>query len=306
MKNSNYKIIVLTALVLLTQSCSVVGYFNSKKEVTGDYVTELKPVDKKGHYDMSINVIQGIASFENGWFTAQTSAEKYLLINYLNEKGESEFDFRLNTDSHGQDLSLEQISENKLYLYTTVGHFDKKESSGIIRMVVELPEKVNSKRDMSQTTIKIDKTVHLNLINATPTLSEDKQHFAIRSNNSIVVDTKENVLANNLSNAMRFDIDKGQLKDDDGKVMWFQGIAMKGGKVYCLTGNSTIGSVKKIYTYTTEGVLLTKKRIEKDELAKQLHEKIEPEGLTFVNDDLYYTIMIKDKTGGNRKFLFKV
>ncbi|HFA50623.1 MAG TPA: hypothetical protein ENJ95_16575 [Bacteroidetes bacterium] len=304
MKNI-YKIQLIILLCLALSSCSVIGVLQSHKEVKGDYITELVPIDKDPVYDMSINVIQGIASFENGWFTSQTSKSRFLLINYLNEKGESVFHKRLLINSHGQDLSLEQVSENKLYLYTTAGHFDEENVSYMVRIVVDLPEKINGKRDMSKLQINLDEKYPLNLTNCTPTLSEDKKHFAIRSANSIIVATKEDVLKNDLSNATKFNLDASQLIGKNNEPLWFQGIAMKDGLIYCMTGNNSIGSIKLLYVYNLKGEVVQKHVIDKDKFAMQLKKKLEPEGITFKDGDLYYTIMLKGGTGGNRKFLFK-
>jgi hypothetical protein len=300
------KISTIIVILLLVQSCSVIGLIQSKKDVTGDYTVELKPENSFGYYDMSINVIQGIAAFEGGFFTSQTSANKYLSINYLNAQGESEFNYRFTISSHAQDLSLEKISENELYLYTTLGHYDKKEASGMLRLKVTLPKKINDKRDFSKITITIDKKFQLKLDNCTPTLSEDKKSFAIRSGNSIIVASKQDVLNNDLSHTKKFDLDESQLKDKDGKTLWFQGIAMKNDNIYCMTGNNSLQSLKQIFVYDINGNLIKKHRIEKNDFAKQLDKKLEPEGLTFIGDDLYYVIIIKGKTGQNRKFLYKL
>jgi hypothetical protein len=300
------KISLLLLIGLIIQSCSVVGLLQSKKEVTGDYITELKPENSFGYYDMSINVIQGLAAFEGGFFTTQTSADKFLSINYLNENGESVFNHRFDVSSHGQDLSIEKISENELYLYTTVGHYNEEGASSIIRYKAVLPVKTNDKRDMSKMVIKFDKEYDLELDNCTPTLCEEGTHFAMRSGNTIIVATKDDVLNSDLSKAKRFDLDESQLKGENGETLWFQGIAMKNDKVYCMTGNNSLNSLKQIYVYNTDGEIIKKHVIEKNEFAKQLHNKLEPEGMTFVGDDLYYTIIIKGATGGNRKFLYKL
>jgi hypothetical protein len=284
----------------------VVGLIQSHKEVEGEYIVELKPENSFGYYDMSINVIQGIASFENGWFTSQTSANKFLSINYLNEKGESEFNFRFDINSHGQDLSLEKVSDSVLYLYTTVGHYDKKGRSGILRLKVILPEKINGKRDMSKLVITLDGEFCMELDNSTPTLSEDKNQFAIRSGKSIIIASKQDVLNNDLSNAKKFDLDKSQIEDAEGNPVWFQGIAMKNNLVYCFTGDNLLNTPKLLYVYDTDGNIVEKHIIGKNEFANQLGEKLEPEGLVFMGDDLHYTIILKGKTGRNRKFLFKL
>lgn len=299
--------IYLTLIIaVVSQSCSIVGLVQSHKKVNGDFELELKPKNSFGYYDMSINVVQGIASFENGWFTSQTSANKYLSINYLNEKGESEFNFRFSINSHAQDLSLEKISDNELFLYTTIGEFDKEGASGILRLKVTLPEKVNGKRNMSELKIVIDKQIMLKLKNCTPSLSENKHTFALRSGNKIIIANKEDVINNDLSKSKTFNLNKSQLVDSKGEALWFQGIAMKNNKVYCLTGNNKLHSEKFIFVYDTNGKVLQKITIDKKDFIKQLPHKYEPEGITFKGNDLYYMIMAKGKTGGNRKFLFKL
>ncbi len=306
MNNNIKKISVLLVIGIVMQSCSIVGLVQSHKSVTGDYVVELKPENSVGYYDMSINVIQGIAAFENGWFTSQTSAGKFMLINYLNDKGESQFNIRFNMDSHGQDLSLEQIEDNKLHLYTTIGHYDEDGASGMVRLIVTLPVKVDGKREMSNMTIEVDKEYNLKLRNSTPTLSEDKQKFAIRSGSTIVVGNKNDILNENIQNATIFEIDKTQLVGSQNEALWFQGIAMKDDLVYCITGNNSLGSSKQIFVYNLKGEVVKKHIIENSKLIGQLTEKHEPEGITFVGDQLYYTIMVKGKTGQNRKFLYKI
>jgi hypothetical protein len=288
------------------QSCAVIGLVQSKKEIAGDYLVALKPVDSYKAYDMSINVIQGIAAFENGWFTSQTSANKYLLINYLDEKGESKFNYRISVNSHAQDLSLEQISDNELYLYTTLGEYNKEGASGLLRLKVLLPQKINGKRDMSKIKLIKDKELLLGLNNSTPTISENKKFFAIRSGNHVLVFTKENLLKGNYSSFIsKFPIDQSQLKNGSTHL-WFQGIAMKDNLIYCLTGNNSVDSPKLLYVYNLKGEVMKKLKIDKNAFAKQIGHKYEPEGLTFVGDDLYYTIMTKAKTGGNKKFLYKL
>ena len=303
---SIYKIPFFFCLLSILHSCSILGVVQSHKEVTGDYVCELVPIDKDPVYDMSINVIQGIASFEDGWFTSQTSKSRFLLINFLNNKGESVFHKRLLIDSHGQDLSLEQVAENKLYLYTTEGHYNEDNASNLVRIIVEMPSAINGKRDMSKIEVKLDKTYELNLTNSTPALSEDKKEFAIRSGNTVVIATKEDVLNGDLSNSSSFNLNPSQLTGKNGETLWFQGIAMKDDRIYCMTGNNSIGSVKLLYVYNRQGDVLEKHSIEKDEFAMQLKHKLEPEGITFKEDKLFYTIMIKGGTGGNRKFLFQL
>ena len=305
--NHMYKnILVLVLVMIISQSCSVFGLIESTKKVAGDYTVEIKPISSIGAYDMSINVVQGITSYEKGWFTAQTSANKFLSINYLNAQGESIYNIKLNAVSHGQDLSVEKVNESLLYLYTTSGHFNKPGDSGLLRLKVDLPEMINGKIDMSKILVSIDEIVKLELDNCTPTISEDKQEFAIRTGNSILVASKNDVLKGDLSKASKFDLDKSQLVDSNKNVLWFQGIAMKNDKIFCLTGNNSFNSPKYIYVYNRKGEVVKSYHIDKEDYKDQLKYKLEPESLTFVGDDLYYTIMLKGKTGGNRKLLHKL
>jgi len=300
-----YKITTLVIISLLMQSCAVVGLVQSRKEYPGDYEVHLKPENDEGYYDMSINVIQGIASFEDGFFTTQTSMGKYFLINYLDNSGNSLYNHRFNIDSHGQDLSLEQVSENEVHLYTTIGRYNKDRASGIVRLIVTLPVKVNGVRDMSKVVITVDKEFDLKLRNSTPTINEEKTHFAIRTGNSIIVVKKEDVFKSDISNAITFDISKEQLSHD-GKTLWFQGIAMKGDLVYCHTGNSSIDSPKYIYVYNLKGEVVKKHTIGHHDFTREIGHKFEPEGITFVGDDLYFLVMAKAGTGGNIKYLYKL
>lgn len=287
------------------QSCSVLGYFQANKKVSGDYVLELKPKDSHPVHDRSVNVIQGIASFEDGYFTTQTTASTYLIFNYLGADGKSQFAARLTVGSHAQDMSYEQISEDSLVFYTSVGEFDVDDASGIMTFGVKLAPKVNGVRDMSKTIVGKHTIHHIGFRNCTPTLSEDKKSIALRSGDSIIFGDKKDILDGDIERFSSFELSIDQLKGAQGEILWFQGITMKDNKIYCLTGNNSVGSQKKIFVYNLNGEVLKKMEIKEDDLGKQVGTKLEPEGMTMIGDDLYYTMMIKGKVGGNRKFLFK-
>ena len=85
--------IYFIVIIVISLSCSD-NESDDKRTLNFEpiFITELITVDEDGDddsYDVSQNVIQGIAAFEDGWFTTQTSAKKFLLINYLNENGNS-------------------------------------------------------------------------------------------------------------------------------------------------------------------------------------------------------------------------
>ena len=264
------------------------------------FVTELNPVDDN-------NVIQGIASFENGWFVTQKSGTSLLLINYLDNNGVSLYHKRFSLNSHGQDLSLEHVSENQLHLFTTKGSFDGNRNTGILKFSITLPDKVNNERDWTQLNITVENEYNLNYIHATPTLDEEKQQFAIRSNNTILIHNKELIDANDFTSSNHFQLNDSQLIDNGNFSMWYQGIAMKNNLVYCLTGNDKLATHKKIYVYSQNGIVTKKFTFDKDDLGQNFLDKFEPEGLTFKNNELYFTIMTKNNINiGNIKYLYKI
>ena len=306
------KIIYLLLLIVVIISCNKDDDNPElKPEVvfTPEFVVKLVPEDRGSiadPSDRSINVVQGLASFEGGWFTSQTSQSKFLIINYLGSDGVSQFDIKLDLNSHAQDLSLEIISDNELYLYTSEGFFkdgDVARGSGMVRLHVTLPAKTNGDRDMSKIIIVEDKQYDLNYINSTPTISEDKSKFAIRSNHTIHVNSKENIDDGIYNEVIyRFEL------DGDQSSSWFQGIAMKDDLVYCLTGDNKITSVKKLFVYDNRGVAISKSIFYLEDFGLDAKTKLEPESLTFVGDDLYMCIMTEkpDGASGNLKFLFKL
>jgi hypothetical protein len=272
------------------------------------FVTNLNPVDDEGlSNDVSENVIQGIASFENGWFVTQKSGTSILLINYLDQNGTSLFHQRLSLNSHGQDLSLEIISNNELYLYTTTGTFSENRNTGMIKLYVELPEMNDNTRDWQLTNISFEEEYLLNYSNATPTINESKTQFAIRSKNTILIHDKELIDNFDFTQTHHFELNNSQLTDNYNYSMWFQGIAMKNNRVYCLTGNEKINTEKKIFVYDLNGIVTNKFIFDQSDFNQSFFEKFEPEGLSFINNEMYFTIMTKSETtSGNIKYLFKL
>ena len=274
------------------------------------FITELITVDEDGDddsYDVSQNVIQGIAAFEDGWFTTQTSAKKFLLINYLNENGNSIYNIKLDAVSHGQDLSLEIISDTELFLYTSRGNFDETRNTGMLRLIVSLPEKSNGIRDMSKINIVIDKEYDFNYTNSTPTINEDRSKFAIRSNTTILIHDKENVNSNEFNPLYYFELSKEQLIDNEGESMWFQGIVMEDNIVFCLTGNNSVTTDKAIFAYDEKGIVISKYIFNWEDFDLNVEEKFEPESLVIKNGQLYFAIMTKSfEKEGNIKYLYRL
>lgn len=294
--------------MLFLYSCKkeVVETTVHEEHITPQLITQIQTIDNDdASYNVSNNVIQGIAAFENGWFTAQTSTTEngVLLINYLDKNGNSLFHKRISIDSHGQDLSLEITSNNELNLYTTIGSFNENRNTGILRLKVQL----TTDRDWSQTTIDVDTTFDLNYSNCTPSLNTAKDKFAIRSKNSILVHAKTALETGDFTGLYHFDLNQSQLKDNEQRSMWFQGIAMQNNLVYCLTGNSTQTTHKKIFVYNDKGIVTKKYVFDQDNFDIDIDIKFEPESLYLDGDDLYFLIMTKNsEIEGNIKYLYKL
>ena len=229
------------------------------------------------------------------------------LINYLNENGVSLYHKRFSLSSHGQDLSLEQISDNELYLYTTKGIFDGNRNTGILKLNVLLPELNNGERAWSETDITIASEYNLDYNNCTPTLSDDKTQFAIRSAESILIHKKQNIENQNYTPTNVFQLHSEQVTDNGNFSMFFQGIVMKDNLIYCLGGNAKLESHKNIYVYNQSGVVLDKFVFDKNDFPQKFYNKFEPEGLTFKDNELYFSIMTKSEVqDGNIKYLYKL
>ena len=310
MKNIFY-LLLLTSVIISCNKDDNNTEPTPKVIFTPELVVELVPEDKGSTTDpkdRSINVIQGLASFEGGWFTSQTSSSKYLIINYLGSDGVSQFNIKLNVNSHAQDLSIEPKSDTEIYLYTSEGYFkdsDNERGSGMVRLHVTLPVKDGSgNRDMSKLVIVKDKSYDFNFINSTPTIGEDTMYFAVRSDNVIHILDKKEVNNDIFYNTKHFELSGEQMSNS----MWFQGIAMKDSLVYCLTGDNRITTVKKLYVYDMNGNAISKSLFYYEDFGLDAKTKLEPESLTFVGDDLYLCIMTDklDGSSGNLKFLFKL
>ena len=306
MKTSLSKFVILSLIIVL--SCSKEGIKDDSISLKPEFVTTLYPEDDNGYsYNVSNNVIQGIVSFENGWFVTQRSGNSVLLINYLNSNGQSLFKKRLFVNSHGQDLSLEVLSENELYLYTSQGAFEDNRGTGVLKLKVSLPISINGQRDWSSTTIEVFDQFDLNYTNATPTINEDKTQFAIRSASSVYLFSKESIENGSFSFHSYFQLNNKQLIDNGSNSMYFQGIAMKENNIYCLAGNEILGTNKNIFVYNQKGHVINQINFDRNDFVQNFDEKFEPEGLAFKDNDLYFTIMTYSTAySGNKKYLYKV
>ena len=81
---------------------------------------------------------------------------------------------------------------------------------------------------------------------------------------------------------------------------------MRNNKIYVLTGDNKLNHPKYLFIYDAYGMVLKKIKLPLDiEKAKKEGNKLEVEGLTFKNNELYTTIMT-GYNGKNIKRLYKI
>ncbi|MDD3591226.1 MAG: hypothetical protein PHO65_01100 [Sulfurovum sp.] len=262
--------------------------FEKKQE----FITILNTQDNGNKQSYVGNVIQGLASFGDLWVTTQTVADRFLIVNFLDKKGNSIYHERVLYQSHGQDLSIEYNKADKLlHLYTVATNW-----AGIAKITYSL-------NNVLPQFISIDE-YNLNCNHCTSSISEDKKFFAIRDKNKIYVYDKDRVIRDQVKTALlhNFKLHKEQRK----KGLWFQGIAMKDNLIYCLSSDNSLGSDKFLFVYDLSGkVVFVTKLTAGKEMAILEGDKYEFEGLTFKNNSLYTTVM-SGKKGKNIKRLYKI
>jgi hypothetical protein len=245
-------------------------------------------IDLKQQYKHG-NVIQGIANIDNKWVISQTNANKKLIITFLDTNGFILKNKVLNYPSHGQDLSIKYISKNSFYLLTS-----SKNNMGVSIFKV----------DTSKTQkISFYKDIKLSYGFNTPAISKDSHYIVIKNYNQINIYLYKDLINNKDKRPLySFLLDEIQ----QNKNEWFQGIAMKDGYIYCLSGNNKLNSLKHLIIYDSYGSV-TKNYIlntGKDYALKE-GSKWELEGLTIKKNSLYTTVMT-GKNGKNIKRLYKI
>jgi len=265
------------------------------------FIMKLKPQDTHTATDNSGNVIQGITSFGKEWFVSQDAGNGYVLFNHLSSQGNHIEDWQISFDSHGQDLSW-NFENDKMTLYTVSGADD-----GIVKYQVTWnPRAITVKK-----TIKLfnDRT------NVTPTLNTYKTRLAARAtlnddyyNAKIFLYMLSDLNSGNTTPYSSFSLDSEQI----GHGQYFQGIVFyKTIYVYCLTGNDQIDGDKRLYKYSAAtGEVLAKYTITAGQSEARADDndgniKYEPEGLTYKDGYLYFTIM-SGELGARVKRLYRV
>jgi len=243
------------------------------------YITTLKPYNSTIEKFDNTHVIQGIASYGNKWIVSQAIKNRYLLINVLDSNGTSIADELFDIHSHGVDLSICTSNDKKvLYIYTQGKH-----RKGIVKLSTSI----------NDFDLKIDKNISLDIFGTIPTISENKAYFTVKSKDSIYIyryiDIEKNIKPREI---FSFLLSPVQRKKDQ----WFQGIAMKDGKIYCLTGDNTLKGKKYLYIYDSYGRVVNKYELHTGrDFSKSLGDKWELEGLAFKGKELYTIVISKDK-----------
>ncbi len=281
---------VAIGILLFCYLLSAVEYSQKDK-----FIINLSPSDNINKKDKSGNVLQGIASFSKYWFVSQSIKNRYILFNILNENGKSIFEKQFIYASHGQDISLKIKNNGQIKLYTTGSHWE-----GIAEFSIEYDKDRDSFKNM-----KLENKYLLNIGKNTPSISEDSNYFVTKANNSIYIYRYSDLIANsNITPKVIFSflLSKQQRK----KGEWFQGLAMKDGYIYCLTGNSKINSKKYLYVYDSYGKVIKYFSLKTGKVfAKKNGLKWELEGLAFKNNTLYTTVMA-GSDGKNKKRLYEI
>jgi hypothetical protein len=243
----------------------------------------------KLHKKFFYNVMQGITSWNNLWITTQTQHDKAIVFNIFNNNGKSLYNTKIDINSHGQDLSVIQ-KNGKILLYST-----GKKWQGISEYRLKISRKLGY-------SLKFAKNISLNIGKNTPTISDSGDYFVTCANKSIYIFDEESVIHQHMKYIFSFILAKKQRE----KRQWKQGISVKNGYIYILTGANKINDKKYLYIYDFYG-----KKIKSFELktgrnfAKKEHGKWELEGLTFRKNSLYTTVMT-GKDGANIHRLYKI
>jgi len=246
------------------------------------FFTKIKLINgfKKG------NVIQGITNVNNLWLISQTNHNKDIIFSFVNKNGFCIRNQVIHYPSHGQDLSIKQISQNDYYLLTS-----SKNNNGIAIF------------KLKNNNITFYKDIELKGLGFnTPTFSKDGMFVAVKNSNRIDIYLFFNLLNNNKQPIYTFFLDKVQQK----KNQWFQGIAMDDKFIYCLSGNNKINSKKYLVVYDYLGNVIKKITLTiGKKLALKEGNKWELEGLSIKDNKLYTTVM-SGKNGHNIKRLYQI
>lgn len=236
---------------------------------------------------------QGIAILDNGFFLISKNIKKknsigkyvdtYITFNLLDNTGKSVANTQLDYSSHGQDLSLEKIADNRYYIYSS-----KYDGKGISRFImdtsnIDFKSKVDNNL-LLDITFDMDFTFD-NGYATTPTLNEEKDKYAIVSYKNTRVLYIEVIDKKTKKHLKKFELDiSGSFNG-----YYTQGIAMKGNYIYVVRGHwLTDGehNVKKLFIIDAS----TGEQVKTYSFSLQnssSYKLIEPEGVVIINNQLF-------------------
>jgi hypothetical protein len=238
------------------------------------------------------NVIQGLCKLDDGWLISQTNNNRKIIFTIIDEYGEIIYNQVVKYPSHGQDLSLKKIANNRYYIITS-----SKNNNGVAIFQLDL-----NKRWKKITFVK-DRFLSYGF--NTPSISKDGNYIFIKNYNVIRAYKSKDFIKLNLnkpSPIYSFILSKIQQK----KSQWFQGIAIKDGYIYTLSGNKKMSSNKYLFIYDFYGKEIKKIQLfTGKDISKREGKKWELEGLEFVGNSLYTTVM-SGADGKNIKRIYKI
>ena len=258
---------------------------------------------------------QGIACMENGFYIMSQNLkekddndkyrEKYTLFNLYNPNGESIGNIQVNYPSHGQDLSIEKISNNIYYLYSaspTRGHISK----------FELDTSNINFSDLTPKDIALDirfiEEIDLDIDASSLTASLNEKKNKIVSAGYMTGYKKLKISINSKSNLHMLNNFEFDISDNSEKGFFNQGIAMQGDKIYLLRGHyytTELESRKKLFIFdANSGKLL--KSFTFSLVNYTDFNIIEPEGLMIQNNELFVCLPTKNSNNEQKIRLYKL
>jgi len=258
--------------------------------------------------------LQAITILDNGFYLMSQNIkvlnpatgkkeDTYILFNLLAPNGKSIANKQLDYASHGQDLSVEKVSDNQYYVYTR-----RDNGKGIARFLLDTTNiDFNSLPNnyAAQLNISHNKDIVVNNKGAsTPTLNFEQDKFAIVSYISRKVLDVQVINKETLAMEHRFKLD---LSDGQSNGNYNQGIAMKDNIIYIARGDwgsQTPDNIKKLYLLNaTSGELISSFSFTLQN-AKD-YKTIEPEGLVIIENRLFIMLPIR-KDGKVEMKLYKL
>ena len=236
---------------------------------------------------------QGIAILDNGFYLMSKNikvknsigkgVDKYISFNLFDNTGKSVANTQLDYSSHGQDLSLEKVANNRYYVYSS-----KHDGKGISRFIMDTSNiDFNSNVENNLLLdISFDRDMTFdNGYATTPTINEEKDKYAIVSYKN-----KRTLYIDVIDKKTKKLLKKSELDISGSSSGYYtQGIAMKGNYIYVVRGHwLTDGdyNVKKLYIINAS----TGNRLKSYSFSLQKassYERIEPEGLAIIDDKLF-------------------